>query len=307
MAPVTVISSNGHRIMGKFKRSHPLAKEGDVVEITARHCGKQQPRVTEGTMLYVLGVSSLKDGTVRLEVKDPGKKVERLYINAKRFDWRIVDRKEIFETEFKRGVHKDSKALERKFTMKEQMDIAFVPLVIETLIWHYADLCVEYCAENRISETLKLTRAVKQLKKNRENTILKDLSARNLAQVKSETQRFVQSCGNDFTILHFTVNREYIRHYPDMAYEKLVTYALTGMVLIRFLDHYNAKVFRMVKERLGKENRVDREPSINALYLSFSGFAGNVEKFNFKENQIALCMKILEIKLSQIEFNLTKD
>lgn len=27
-------------------------------------------------MLYVLGVSSLKDGTMRVEVKDPGKKVD---------------------------------------------------------------------------------------------------------------------------------------------------------------------------------------------------------------------------------------
>lgn len=293
--------------MGSFKKNHPSVKEGEVIEITARHCGKQQPRLTVGTMLYVLGVSSLKDGTMRVEVKDPGKKVDRLYVNAKRFDWRIVERKEIFDAEFRREVHKDSKALERKFSEKEQMDIAFVPLVIETLIWHYADLCLEYCAENRISETLKLTRAVKQLKKYREETILKDLSRKNLEQVKSETQRFVQSCGNDFTILHFTVNREYIKHYPDMAYEQLITYALTGMVLIRFLDHYNAKVFRMVKERLGKENRVDREPSINALYTSFSGFAGNVEKFNFEENQIVLCMKILNIKLSQIEFNLTKD
>lgn len=294
--------------MGSFKRNHPIPKEGEIIEITKRNCTeKVQPRFKVGMRLTVVNVNTTLKGIMLLEVAHPEKKNEILHVNASRFDWRIVQQSELGEERFKADVKSDTEKLMSEFTQREQTTIAFVPLIIETLIWRYADKCVEYCAENRISETVKLSRSVRMLKKKWEEKISLDLNSESQYQVQSETERFVEFCGNDFTIFYFSVNRELIKHNPDMQHENLATYALQGMALIKFLNYFNAKIFKLIKERMGRENVIATDPIFDALNASFDAYAGNYKDFDFKANDIVSCIKILEIKLGQIEFNVVKD
>ena len=45
----------------------------------------------------------------------------------------------------------------------EQLREIFIPLATGELIWDYVDKVLRYCADNRISDTVKLSRAVKTL------------------------------------------------------------------------------------------------------------------------------------------------
>lgn len=295
--------------MGSFKKNHPTPKIGDMIAITARHISdKVQPRFKIGTIWQVKGVNTTPTrGYALIQVQHPDKENELLHINAHNFDWRIVSESELSERKLQKEIKDDTDKMMREFSLKEQTQIAFIPLIIENLVWIYADKCVSFCAGRRISETVKLTRAVRMVKKKWQEKMDMDLNGKHQYQIKSETERFIDFCGNDFTILYFTVNRELIKHNPDMPYEELSTNALIGMTLIKFLDYINFKVFKVIKERLGRDNVIGRDPLIDSLYTSLDAYAGNYKDFDFNEKDIHACMRILEIKLNQIDFHVEKN
>ena len=68
------------------------------------------------------------------------------------------------EKQFKESVRHDTDWMMKTFTFNENMMIAFVPLVISHLAWMYADKVMKYCAEHKIPETVKLSRAVKPVR-----------------------------------------------------------------------------------------------------------------------------------------------
>lgn len=291
--------------MGNFKRNHPVPKAGEIIIITARHCSEKiQPRMQVGGMFDVMSVGTTARGVMALKVRHPLKSKDTLSVNADRFDWRIVTEDELREKQFKDEVREDTKRLTTEFSEKEQTFIAFIPLMVEALAWIYADKCVAYAAKMRISETVKLTRTVRMLKQKRMSMVRKDLDERHQSKIETEADRFIKFCGDDFAIFYFTVNREYIKHCPDAAYKELSTYALMGMCLIKILDRLNLRVFKLIKERIGKENAIIRDPIIDSLYASFDAYAGNYGAFDFNDNGIQTCMRIFEIKLEQIDFNI---
>ena len=46
---------------------------------------------------------------------------------------------------------------------KAQLRTIFIPLTAAEIIWDYVDKVLRYCADNRISQTIKLSRAVKTM------------------------------------------------------------------------------------------------------------------------------------------------
>lgn len=68
------------------------------------------------------------------------------------------------EKQFKESVRHDTDWMMKTFTFNENMMIAFVPLVISHLAWVYAEKVMKYCAEHKIPETVKLSRAVKHVR-----------------------------------------------------------------------------------------------------------------------------------------------
>lgn len=222
--------------------NHPKPSIGELVEITKRNCSqKVSPLLQVGMMYSVVSVSNLKDGTLVVEISHPKKPKHTLRMNANRFDWRIITKQDIAEMAFRNAVEKDTDRLMKEFTQKEQMAICFTPLVIQSLAWIYADKCVEYAVSHRIDILKKLTRTVRHIRKEYDEELSKDLKQDSLDKLKNETKRFIEFCGNDFTIMYFTVDREYMRHYPNMEYKELAVNAIIGMPLIKFLDDYNER------------------------------------------------------------------
>lgn len=289
--------------MGKSKEVHV----GSMVRITKRLCGdKVQPTFKVGMMVAVKGVSNLKDGTQVLTVANPNRKGATLRINANRFQWEVVTFEDLKEMKFQKEVDDETDMLMKVFSQKEQIDITFVPLVIQSIAWVYAQKCIDLAVENRISIVNKLTRAVRFVRKEYENELCRDLKDDSLHKIERETQRFMQTYSNDFMIFYFTVMREYDRHYRDTQYEDLHLYAIMGMLFIKLLDKYNDEMAQMVEQRLGIVQHSMHMSSMDKLYSSLDAYAGHIEEFNFEERDVVMCMKIFRNRISEIQFSIDK-
>lgn len=113
------------------------------------------------------------------------------------------------ERQFKNLVADNTERMLETFTWEENMMIAFVPLVISHLAWVYADKVMKYCAEHKIPETVKLSRAVKHVRQEYVDSLKKDLDARHIQHIEKQTEEFFKEYTSDFTIFWHCVNSQY--------------------------------------------------------------------------------------------------
>ena len=202
---------------------------------------------------------------------------------------------------------KNSERLRTDFTLQEQIRICFIPLIIENMIWHYADECQQYGRDHRIDVLKKLSRAVTHIRQEYDTTIRQSLDDAHQGQIKAETERFVAMCGNDFVIMYHTMWREYRKIQPESDIAELASKAIIGMLLVKFLDAWNKHLDGLIAERFGEVKGSIRTPTMDKLYACFDAYAGHIEGFNWKSPDIGRCMTILHHKINKIEFQVGED
>lgn len=294
--------------MSNKKKKHPIPKYGDVIEITARRCSdKQSPLVEVGKSYICKGVSTLKDGTMVVEIAHPKKKKAILRVNALRFDWQILTEEIKMERAFKDGVKKDTERMMKAFTQREQIQMAFIPLIFADLAFHYADRCRRYAADNRIEILKKLGRAYDELKRSYQDQVNKDLDIKHQNQVSKEMKRFMSEYSKDFTIMWFSINNEFKRKMPDYPYSDMRTDAICGIQMIDLLYENNKNMDKLIAERLKEKRQSIHDPKIDALRSILDAYAGEIGKFNYQNQDVELSKKIILRRVNEIEFEITND
>lgn len=204
------------------------------------------------------------------------------------------------EDKFKEGIKHDVHTMLETFTWKENMMIAFVPLVIAHLAFIYSDKVLEYCKEHRISETLKLSRAVKHIRQEYLSEMKKDLNAAHIRRIEEQTELFMQLYAHDFTILWWCVNGQYKRQFPDDPLKDMKTDAFVSVLMCRFLDKHNKRMDKIIAAKMGQANSI-KNPYIDKLETCMDAYCGN-QVIECDAN-IKACMKILEKNINEIEFD----
>ena len=204
------------------------------------------------------------------------------------------------EDKFKQGIKHDVHTMLETFTWKENMMIAFVPLVIAHLAFIYSDKVLEYCKERRICETLKLSRAVKHIRQEYLSEMKKDLNAAHIRRIEEQTEQFMQLYAHDFTILWWCVNGQYKRQFPDDPYKDMKTDAFVSVLMCRFLDEHNKRMDKIIAAKMGQANSI-KNPYIDKLKTCMDAYCGN-QVIDCDAN-IKACMKILEKNINEIEFD----
>lgn len=294
--------------MSNKKKNHPIPKYGEVIEITARRCSdKQSPLVEVGKSYICKGVSTLKDGTMVVEIAHPKKKKATLRVNALRFDWQILMEEIKMERAFKDGVKQDTERMMKAFTQREHIQMAFIPLIFADLAFHYADRCRRYAADNRIEILKKLGRAYDDLKRSYQDQVNKDLDIKHQRQVSHEMKRFMSEYSNDFTIMWYSINSEFKREMPDYPYSDMRTDAICGIQMIDLLYENNKNMDKLIAERLKEKRQSIHDPKIDALRSILDAYAGEVGKFNYQNQDVELSKKIILRRVNEIEFEITND
>lgn len=208
------------------------------------------------------------------------------------------------EDKIKKEIKHDVHTMLETFTWKENMMIAFVPLVIAHLAFIYSDKVLEYCKEHRISETLKLSRAVKHIRQEYLSEMKKDLNAAHIRRIEEQTEQFMQIYAHDFTILWWCVNGQYKRQFPDNPYKDMKTDAFVSVMMCRFLDEHNKRMDKIIAAKMGQANSI-KNPYINKLETCMDAYCGN-QVIECDAN-IKACMKILEKNINEIEFDVEEE
>lgn len=278
-------------------------QKGNIIEITERLCGsKVQPRFKVGSKYVVAGTDTLKDGTLVVLITNPKRK--RCYrINEKRFKFKVITVNDIVEENLRQESKDSAKQLQNNFTIKEQMGIAFVPLIFHYIAFKFAEKARRLAAEYRIDILKKLCRAFDYVKTEYHQELSKDLDYRHIKHFDSECERFMEEYASQFTIIYYTVNNTFRKLMPDYPYDDLRTYAIMAIMFIKQCDKHNERMDKMIAKRVGGSRPSVRMNVIDKLYSIADAYAGDVSKFDYSDTNIVNCMNLIENKISDMEFD----
>lgn len=203
------------------------------------------------------------------------------------------------EQAFKSQIKSDVRNMLETFTWKENMMIAFVPLVISHLAWIYADKVMKYCADHRIPETIKLSRAVKHVRAEYIDFIKVDLNPAHIRRIEEQTEQFMQLYVNDLTILWWCVNGQYKKQFPDEDLKEMKTDAFIGILMCRFLVEHNKRMDKVIEAKMGFAQSI-KNPYMDKLETCLDAYCGN--QVIDCDSNINACLKILEKNINEINF-----
>lgn len=276
-----------------------------IIEITQRKCSdKIQPIFAVGERFFVCATES-KGNRNTLVVRHPKRKKSTIRCSSDRFSWKSITLDQLKEEKFKKESEESFNEIRKNFTFEEHMMIAFVPTIIAELAWIYAEKTLKYAADNRISETKKLCRAVKEVRAEYLDFMAKDLDRAHITHIQTQTNKFMEECSRDFTILWFTVNQELKKKFPDLCHIDMRTDAFISEIFCRCHYEHNKRMSDVIRKKLGHAQHAVNSPHLNKLHTCMDAFVsdGNGKSIEYNHH-IELCIKIFEKNLNRIEFNL---
>lgn len=205
------------------------------------------------------------------------------------------------ETNFKKQVKSDVHTMLETFTWEENMMIAFVPLVISHIAWLYAEKVMKYCADHRIPETVKLSRAVKHVRQEYVDSLKKDLDAKHIGRIEEQTEQFCKLYANDFTIMWYVVNSEFCKCYPNDELLPMRTDAYVSILLCRFLVAHNKRMDKIIEAKIGFAQSI-KNPYMDKLETCMDAYCGEHTIQN--TDNINACLRILEKNIKSINFEI---
>ena len=292
-----------------------------MIVITERKVSeKVQPNIRRGNLYIVVSTGTLKSGSVSLlcHVRSNDKQLHR--INAERFIWRKITQAEIdaaekraaavfsekmrqaAEEKFKHECEKSYNDLKQNFSWDDHIQIAFVPLVIAHIAWVYAEKTRKWCADHRISDVIKLSRAVRKVREDYIDFLRKDLDMKHIESIERQAEQFLKEpkTALDFQIAYYSISNEYYRQYPDVELQECRVYATISRLMIEAYKRHNAKMNALIASKLGHSESVDNTLITDKLDTCMDAYLGDYVLT--KTEEIGRIERIFDISLSRFEF-----
>lgn len=207
------------------------------------------------------------------------------------------------EQDFKKEIRLDTKKMMEVFSFDENMQIAFFPLVITELAWHFAYKTMEMAARDMVSETRKLSRVLKQLRKKYEEECMKDLDREHFDYMVTSTKKVIEKCETDLTLLFFSANSELKRTNYGLPYMDMRTYAYMSMAMVDALAAHNTKMNALIAERLGCDTRIMADAIPKSTRVLNECMAAYLAPAEYELiDHIQTSIKIILNKIQQCEF-----
>lgn len=275
-----------------------------MIRITERKCSPNiQKNIKKGVLYVVHDTDTLKYGTPVLIVSNGKANAKTSRINANRFSWEEVSMKQCAEEKFREDCKKTSEQLRNNFTMQEHIRIAIVPCILANIAFRYGDKARKGGADNRISILRPLSKAYDKLKEAYLKELSLDLDSAHIKSIDDQTAAFMKVRAYDFQILWYSVHNELNRKIEDCPYIDMRVDAICGMLLIDMAKQMVADIDKLIRERIpGTENTIFN-PKLSALRDILDAYAGEIDGFDFNENNCQMSIRIIRNRIMQIEFN----
>lgn len=197
--------------------------------------------------------------------------------------------------------HTDVMDLQKTFTHMEQMKMSAVPLIITEVAWVYVMKVVKFAADNRIPETVKISRAVKMLRDEYLSACRKQLAKKDYDKILSVGEEFINENPTDFTLLYYTMNNDLKRHWYGYEFLDMRTDACVAVVMLQLLKEHNKRMNELMTSRLGTDVPTSDLPINDSLRECMEAYASPCAvEFN---TNIRNAMSILNRKFNSINFD----
>lgn len=213
--------------------------------------------------------------------------------------------RELQESAFLQKVAEGVQDMMDNLTLDEQMQVSFVPLIIEQIAWIYAEKAMACAARDKVSLLKKLSRTLKLVRQKWDDELRRDLDFDHMKNVNEQVEICLNNhLAKDVTILYWTVNSEFKRAAPEYPNQELRTYAIISTLFVDLLKEYNSKIDSLLAEKLDNKdlNPSVIPPIIKELRKGMVAFAGVEGKFNYENSDVKLGMDIIGKKIERIEF-----
>lgn len=218
---------------------------------------------------------------------------------------KMPDMKEMQEKAFRNNVSESTRKMIERLTIDEQMRVSFLPLIITHLAWVYADKAMACAARDKVSLLKKLSRTLKMVHQKYNEELRRELDYSHLQNVIRQTEMCISEINRDLTILYFTVNQELKRKVPQYGYDEQRTYAVISTLFIDLLKQHNREMDKLLAEKLDDRNLAPSivHPLIQHLHTGMVAFAGVEGKFDYREQNVVMAMKVIKNRIDSIEFS----
>ena len=216
---------------------------------------------------------------------------------------------ELREQNFRKTVSDSTRKMLERLTVKEQMQVSFLPLVITQCAWVYAHKSMELAARDKISILKKLSRTLKMVHQRYEDDLRRDLDYKSRTKIKTQADEFMQSISHDMMILYFTVRGEILRCAPEYPCVEQRAYAIISLLFIDLLEAHNKEMDKLLAEKLNDSNLAPNvmHSMTKHLRTGMTAFAGVEGKFNYDNFNVKLAIKVVGKRLNAMEFNVTEE
>lgn len=273
-----------------------------IIEITKRKCSdKVQPHIKEGNIYTVITKGKTNSGADVIVVSS-GKKEYR--INSERFSWKEISTNEALMKIKSKSDSGKLQTMKSELTEQERMKLAFGPFVINQLIWRQVENVSDLAGKYKKPMLKELSKNIHKLRIMYDNEARSLLPLKDYVSICSNSKAFYNENINDFQILYYSVERQFMRLHPDYPYSDMRSHALSAMALIQCADDYNRSLDLILRAKTNEKMPFIRSAKMQQLYFLLEGIAGDTGDFDFGETNVVLSKKVLMNKINGIEFNL---
>lgn len=216
-----------------------------------------------------------------------------------------LNEKERKEKMFRKQIAESTRKMIETLTIAEQMRVSFVPLIITHLAWVYADKAMACAARDKVSLLKKLSRTLKMVHQKYNEELRRELDYTHLQNVVKQTEMCMDEISRDLTILYFSVNQELKRKVPQYGFDEQRTYAIISTLFIDLLKQHNREMDKLLAEKLNDRNLAPSivPPLTQHLHTGMVAFAGVEGKFDYREQNVVMAMKVIKNRIGSIEFS----
>lgn len=147
-------------------------------------------------------------------------------------------------------MNQDLKEMLDAFTFDEHMRICFTPNIIIDTVLHYSDLVQSWCRDHRVSDTVKLSRRLDEIKKHWYSGLRSDLTEENIQFIKTKSEEWRNIMSMKLTQLFYTMNNALLTVYRSQEYLEVINNALTAIMMIHIAKRFNYDMNVLIMQRL---------------------------------------------------------
>lgn len=206
------------------------------------------------------------------------------------------------EQSFKAAVHLDTLNMLNTFSLQENMEIAFAPLIIAEVAWHYTFIALKKSADRRISKNIKISREIKNLREFYISECSKDLDRSHFKKLDNISEEFIKESSKDIFLLWFTLNTELKKNWYHIKDLDIVTDACVALVILEFLKKYDYNTNKMIAEHSNTIIPIVENPSNKKLNKLLNDFISPA-KVVFNQH-IEIAIGILNNKIKKIDYGI---